>query len=175
MEAVRSRNALLKQFAPDPVLLESFSEQLVKLGNELIRHRRELIPKLSPLARLAYRRPVTKRDVDTLLQFFDQGRKDRGSFDHGIQFALERMLVDPDFLLRIHRDPVQLEVASRLSFFLWSSIPDDRLLSLAERGELTLPDVLHVSYGAVVLGVVAMALASFVAASWWERRRSSLS
>ncbi|TAK97815.1 MAG: DNA replication/repair protein RecF [Verrucomicrobia bacterium] len=56
MQAVRSRNALLKQFAPDPRLLESFSEQLVKLGNELIRHRRELIPKLSPLARLAYRR-----------------------------------------------------------------------------------------------------------------------
>ena len=58
----------------------------------------------------------------------------------GIQFALERLLVDPDFLLRVHRDPVSdLEVASRLSFFLWSSIPDERLLDLAERGQLTKP------------------------------------
>jgi DNA replication and repair protein RecF len=56
MQVVRSRNALLKQFAPDLMSLDSYSEQLVKLGNELIRHRRELIPKLSPLARLAYRR-----------------------------------------------------------------------------------------------------------------------
>jgi mono/diheme cytochrome c family protein len=107
---------------------------------------------LSRVARLAYRRPVTKTDVDTLLQFFDNGRKDGGSFESGIQFALERMLVDPDFLLRIHRDPAQvvaayrmsdLEVASRLSFFLWSSIPDDRLLTLAEHGELTNPATLQ--------------------------------
>jgi hypothetical protein len=100
---------------------------------------------LSRMARLAYRRPVTKADVDTLLQFFDNGRKDGGSFDYGIQFALERMLVDPDFLLRVHRDPAgsksiyrlsDVELASRLSFFLWSSIPDERLLTLAEHGEL---------------------------------------
>jgi mono/diheme cytochrome c family protein len=107
---------------------------------------------LSRIARLAYRRPVTKVDTDTLLQFFDQGRKDGGSFDSGIQFALERMLVDPDFLLRVHRDPVastapsyrmsDLELASRLSFFLWSSIPDDRLLNLAEHGELSSPATL---------------------------------
>jgi DNA replication and repair protein RecF len=56
MQVLRSRNALLKQFSVDPVLLDGYSEQLVQLGNELIRHRRELIPKLSPLARLAYRR-----------------------------------------------------------------------------------------------------------------------
>ena len=107
---------------------------------------------LSKSARLAYRRPVTKADVDTLLKFFDIGREDGGSFDSGIQFALERMLVDPDFLLRVHRDPVastaasyrlsDIELASRLSFFLWSSIPDDRLLTLAERGELTNPAML---------------------------------
>lgn len=111
---------------------------------------------LDRMARLAYRRPVAKADTDTLLQFFDNGRKDGGSFDSGIQFALERMLVDPDFLLRVHRDPAQLkgkevknapasyrmsdvELASRLSFFLWSSIPDDRLLNFAERGELSNP------------------------------------
>ena len=97
---------------------------------------------LSRMARLSYRRPVTKTDVDTLLGFFEQGQRDGGSFDSGIQFALERILVDPDFLLRVSREPSQpagpyrlgnLEVASRLSFFLWGSIPDERLLNLAER------------------------------------------
>src|ERR1700733_7616636 len=84
---------------------------------------------LSKMARLAYRRPTTKADVDTLLQFFDNGKQDGGSFDTGIQFALERMLVDPDFLLRVVRDPAEpkakaepaayrvsdVELASRLS------------------------------------------------------------
>lgn len=122
---------------------------------------------LSRMARLAYRRPVTKADVSTLMEFFTNGRKDT-NFDEGIQFALERMLVDPDFLLRVYKTPVartpggpafqvqaaspaksraayklpDLDVASRLSFFLWSSIPDDQLLTLAERGELTKPAVL---------------------------------
>lgn len=108
---------------------------------------------LSRMARLAYRRPATKADVDTLLEFFDKGRQGGGSFDTGIQFALERMLVDPDFLLRVYRDPAKpsaanyrlsdLELASRLSFFLWSSIPDDHLLALAERGELSKPQNLE--------------------------------
>ena len=96
---------------------------------------------LSRLARRAYRRPVTPRMWTRCSTFFDDGRRDGGSFDAGIQFALERMLVDPDFLLRVHRDPRRaaartaasypmsdLEIASRLSFFLWSSIPDDELL-----------------------------------------------
>jgi cytochrome c5 len=113
---------------------------------------------LSRMARLAYRRPVKKADTDTLLEFFSKGRqdnssKDGGSFDSGIQFALERMLVDPDFLLRVVRDPAKpaqaayplsdVELASRLSFFLWSSIPDDRLLTLAERGQLSNPQTLE--------------------------------
>src|SRR5262245_53445940 len=99
---------------------------------------------LTRIARLAYRRPTTDRDAQTLLEFFDTGLRDGGSFDHGIQFALERVLVDPDFLLRVHRDPsgvasdshrlTDLEIASRLSFFLWSSIPDEHLLFMAERG-----------------------------------------
>ena len=106
---------------------------------------------LSRMARLAYRRPVTKADTDTLLEFFEQGRQG-GGFDNGIQFALERMLVDPDFLLRVVRDPpgkqasyrlTDLELASRLSFFLWNSIPDDRLLTLAERKELSNPQNLE--------------------------------
>ena len=108
---------------------------------------------LSRMARLAYRRPEAAADVTTLLRFFESGRRDGGSFDAGIQFALERMLVDPDFLLRVYRDPPgakqatyrlsDLEIASRLSFFLWSTIPDERLLDLAERGQLSRPQVLE--------------------------------
>ncbi len=107
---------------------------------------------LSRLARLAYRRPVTTQDVQTLSEFFNNGRREGGTFDTGIQFALERLLVDPDFLLRVHRDSKQseaiyrlsdLEIASRLSFFLWSSIPDERLLDLAERGQLSNPQTLE--------------------------------
>jgi hypothetical protein len=107
---------------------------------------------LGRMARLAYRRPAAQADVSTLLEFFKSGRKDGGSFDAGIQFALERLLVDPDFLLRVYRDSKQsesiyrlsdLEVASRLSFFLWSSIPDERLLDLAEHNQLTNPQTLE--------------------------------
>ena len=106
---------------------------------------------LSRMARRAYRRPVTREDTDVLLHFFRMGRKEGGSFDHGIQLGLERVLVDPDFLLRVYREPgvrdpyplSNLEIASRLSFFLWSSIPDEALLRQAERGRLTDPEVLR--------------------------------
>jgi mono/diheme cytochrome c family protein len=113
---------------------------------------------LSRMARLAYRRPVASRDVNALVEFFTAGRQDGGSFEAGIQFALERMLVDPDFLLRVHRAPSpapaggppgapsrldDIEVASRISFFLWASLPDERLLDLAERRELTKPQILE--------------------------------
>jgi hypothetical protein len=112
---------------------------------------------LSRLARRAYRRPATDRDIATLVGFFDTGRKDGGTFDAGIQMALERLLVDPDFLLRVYQDPdtrgarsrpaeayrlSDLEVASRMSFFLWSSIPDQALLKVAESGKLTEPAIL---------------------------------
>lgn len=108
---------------------------------------------VSRMAHRAYRRPVTERQVHTLMEFFREGRKNGKSFDAGIQFALERMLVDPAFLLRVYGDPSaegrrasasgdvyplsDLEVASRLSFFLWGSIPDEELLELAEQGKLT--------------------------------------
>ena len=110
---------------------------------------------LSRLARRAYRRPVSGEDLEPLLEFFETGREEGGSFDHGVQLALERLLVDPEFLLRIHRDPAELadgqtsyelsdlEVASRLSFFLWSSIPDEPLLAAAERGALSEPVMLE--------------------------------
>ena len=108
---------------------------------------------LSTVARRAYRRPVTGDDMATLFEFYEAGRRE-GDFERGIQFALERLLVSPDLLLRIERDPVDavpgtaypvsdLELASRLSFFLWSSLPDDELLGLAEEGTLAEPAVLE--------------------------------
>ena len=139
------------------------------------------------IARRAYRRPVTDADVRTLLEFFETGRHDGGSFDSGIQFALERLLVDPDFLLRVH--PVQasarnalpaarashlsdLEVASQLSFFLWSSIPDDRLLALAERRELTKPATLEMEVRRMLADPRATnALVDNFAAQWLNLRR----
>ncbi|HLG56417.1 MAG TPA: DUF1592 domain-containing protein [Vicinamibacterales bacterium] len=101
---------------------------------------------LSTIARRAYRRQVTSDDVETLLGFYQRARSE-GSFDAGIRAALERLLVSPDFLFRIEADPAgvapgaayrlsDVELASRLSFFLWSSIPDDELLDLATRGQL---------------------------------------
>jgi mono/diheme cytochrome c family protein len=138
---------------------------------------------LSRIARLAYRRPVTKRDVQTLLEFFNTGRHDGGSFDHGIQFALERVLADPDFLLRVHRDPPtpvkaaayrlgDIELASRLSFFLWSTIPDERLLELAERGQLTDPSVLEQQVRRMLADPRSTdALVNDFAAQWLNLRR----
>ena len=107
---------------------------------------------LSTLARRAYRRPATERDLQTLLGFYQAGRNE-GSFDKGVQAAIEAILVDPEFLFRVERDPMNvapgtsyrltdLELASRLSFFLWSSIPDDELLDVATSGKLKDPAVL---------------------------------
>ena len=111
---------------------------------------------LAGLARRAYRRPVTSADVEVLIEFFEMGlvngdgsAASRG-FDSGIELALRRLLVSPEFLVRIEADPTgvasdtpyavtDIELASRLSFFLWSSIPDDELLDLAERGVLSQP------------------------------------
>jgi hypothetical protein len=101
---------------------------------------------LDGLARRAYRRPVTRADVERLLPFYTEARAD-GGFDAGIEAALTRLLVSPSFLFRIERDPggaqpgsvyrvSDVELASRLSFFLWSSIPDDELLEVAAAGKL---------------------------------------
>ncbi len=108
---------------------------------------------LSALARRAFRRPVTRDDVAPLLRFYERGRTE-GGFDLGIRQAIERLLVSPEFLFRIELDPASakpnvayrltdLQLASRLSFFLWSSIPDDELLDLAAGGQLTNPRTLQ--------------------------------
>jgi hypothetical protein len=107
---------------------------------------------LSTLAHRAYRRPVTDDDVQPLLAMYAEGRRE-GGFDVGIERGVQRLLVSPQFLLRVERDPANvppntpyrigdLELASRLSFFLWSSIPDDELLAMAEKSRLHEPPVL---------------------------------
>ncbi len=107
---------------------------------------------VTTLARRAYRRPIHEEEIPSLLIPYEAARN-QGGFEGGIRMALERILVSPDFLFRVEVDPQEtpsgsayrisdVELASRLSFFLWSSIPDDRLLSLAERGQLSEPGIL---------------------------------
>jgi hypothetical protein len=104
------------------------------------------------LARRAYRRPVTSAELQRLVSFYQAGRRE-GTFDTGVQFALQRILASPNFVFRAERAPAaaapgavyrlsDLELASRLSFFLWSSIPDDPLVELAVAGRLKNPAVL---------------------------------
>ncbi len=106
------------------------------------------------LARLAYRRPLDSGEKEALLRAYDGARKQGESFEAGVRAGLTRMLASPNFLYRAETTPESaapgsvhrlsdLELASRLSFFLWSSIPDEALLKLAERGELSQPKVLR--------------------------------
>ena len=131
---------------------------------------------LSTLARRAYRRPATGADVDLLLGFFEEGRAD-GGFDQGIEMAVRRLLVSPEFLLRVERDPAgadpdrpylvsDLELASRLSFFLWSSIPDDPLIEAAARGDLRDPAVLEAQVRRMLADERSATLVTNFAAQW---------
>ncbi|MEE2822117.1 MAG: DUF1592 domain-containing protein [Acidobacteriota bacterium] len=108
---------------------------------------------LSTLARRAYRRALTDEDLHILFDFYETGRREKG-FEAGIGTALERILVGPEFLFRIEPDPEKIppdtayrigdvELATRLSFFLWSSLPDNQLLDLAEQDRLKDPQVLE--------------------------------
>ena len=109
---------------------------------------------LTTLSRRAYRRPVTENDLEAPLSFFQRGRNNGGSFEAGIESALQLILASPEFLVRFEPDPdnvtadapyrvSDLALASRLSFFLWSSIPDDQLLEAAASGKLHEPAVLR--------------------------------
>ena len=135
---------------------------------------------LSVLAHRAYRRPVKDQDLHSLLDIYKEGRgsdKTGGSFEKGIETALQRILVDPEFLFRIERDPgnvppgtayriSDLELASRLSFFLWSSIPDDQLLELAERGRLQDPVILEQETRRMLADPRSKALVENFAGQW---------
>jgi len=133
---------------------------------------------IAGLARRAYRRPVTDADVEPLLNFYRSGRQGpNGSFDKGIQMALRRILADPQFVFRFERDPDDLpagrahrisdfELASRMSFFLWSSIPDEELLTLAEQGKLKNPAVLQQQVKRMLKDARSEALVTNFADQW---------
>jgi hypothetical protein len=135
---------------------------------------------VSTLARRAYRRPVTATDLTSLMQFYRAGRRE-GTFERGIEMALRAMLVSPKFIFRIERDPAgvapgtpyrinDLELASRLSFFLWSSIPDDELLEAASRGRLRKTDELERQVRRMLADPRAEALVSNFAGQWLHIR-----
>ena len=139
---------------------------------------------LSALARRAYRRPVTDEDLQALLGLYEIGRSD-GGFEAGIQLALQRILAGPEFLFRIERDPANIapgsayrisdiELASRLSFFLWSNIPDDELLSLAEQGKLKDPAVLDQQARRMLADSRSNTLISNFAGQWLSLRNMRL-
>jgi len=136
---------------------------------------------LSTLARRAYRRPVTRSDVAALAKFVNLAQAEGQTVEQGIQLALQAMLVSPHFLFRIERDPsptdparvhpiTGVELASRLSYFLWSSMPDDELLGLAEAGKLRAPGVLQAQVKRMLAGPRSAALADNFAGQWLETR-----
>ena len=128
------------------------------------------------LARRAFRRPVTKDDVDSLMPYFEAGKKGTGGFDAGIEQAVAAVLVSPDFLYRAIRTPDKsgtgafplsdLELASRLSFFLWSQGPDDTLLKVATNGELKRPEVLEAQARRMLADPRASSLVRNFALKW---------
>jgi hypothetical protein len=133
------------------------------------------------LAHHAYRRPVTKLDVASLVKFVGIAKAHGQSVEQGVQLALQAMLVSPNFLFHIEHDPSltdptavrnisDVELASRLSYFLWSSMPDDELLGLAEAGKLRAPGVLDAQVKRLLGDPRSSALADNFAAQWLETR-----
>src|SRR6185295_2377667 len=137
---------------------------------------------LTTLAHRAFRRPIVDSDLDLLLGFYKSGRDGGGSFDRGVQMALRRILADPEFVFRFEKDPANLavgsahrvtdiELASRLSFFLWSSIPDDELLTIAEQGKLKDPAVLEKQVRRMLKDPRSQSLATNFAGQWLYLRK----
>ncbi len=137
---------------------------------------------LATLAGRAYRRPPSDDDVSLLMAFYEDARAERDNFDDGIQAAIERLLVDPEFLFRIETDPTgvgadtayqlsDLELASRLSFFLWSSIPDDELIALAVAGQLGHTDVLDRQVDRMLNDPRSRALVENFGGQWLQLRK----
>jgi hypothetical protein len=136
---------------------------------------------LSTLARRAYRRPVTRTEVVALTRFVTLAKSNGQSVEQGIALAMQAMLVSPHFLFHIERDAsptdptavhriTDVELASRLSYFLWNSMPDDRLLSLAERRQLSTPVVLDAEVARMLADPKSSALAENFAGQWLEIR-----
>jgi hypothetical protein len=133
------------------------------------------------LARRAFRRPVGDQDVAAPMRFYHDERANGGDFDRGIHAALTRILMSPSFLFRVEQDPEDadpgavhpvsdIELASRLSFFLWSSIPDEELLELAEQGRLREPGMLRAQVRRMVQDRRAESLVANFTGQWLELR-----
>ena len=131
---------------------------------------------ISTLATHSYREPVSDSDIETLLGFYQEGRN-KGNFETGIEMALRRMLASTQFVFRFERDPAgtapdtnyrigDLDLASRLSFFLWSSIPDDELIHLASQGKLKNPAVLEQQVRRMLADSRSQALVDNFAGQW---------
>jgi hypothetical protein len=138
---------------------------------------------LTMLTRRAYRRPVTDADLRVPMKFYEDARSS-GGFEAGIEMALRAVLVSPEFLFRVEQDPANaapgtayrisdIELASRLSFFLWSSIPDDELLETAIRGELNNPTVLQTQVRRMLADRRSEALVNNFAEQWLYLRNLS--
>lgn len=136
---------------------------------------------LTGLAHRAYRRPVAAADVDPLMRLFKEGKQDGGDFDHGIEMALNGILVSPNFLYRVEDVPAgtphganyaigDLDLASRLSFFLWSSIPDEELLRTAEQKQLHQPAVLKAQVQRMLRDPKSRSLVDNFAGQWLQLR-----
>ena len=135
---------------------------------------------LGSLARRAYRRPVTTADIDKLLTFYTEEREAGNGFESGIEMAVRALLVQPDFLFRIELDPAgaraasyaltDLDLASRLSFFLWSSVPDEELVRLAAAGRLSRPAVLERQVRRMLADPRSRALARSFLPQWLQLR-----
>src|SRR5687767_2117047 len=136
---------------------------------------------ITNLARRAYRRPPTSQEVESLVRFVDLAKTNGQSVEQGVQLAIQAMLVSPNFLFRIERDPdprnpalvhevSPYELASRVSYFLWSSMPDDELMALAESGKLREPAVLEAQVNRMLADPRASAFAANFAGQWLETR-----
>jgi uncharacterized protein DUF1592/uncharacterized protein DUF1588/uncharacterized protein DUF1587/uncharacterized protein DUF1585/uncharacterized protein DUF1595 len=136
---------------------------------------------ITAIGRRAYRRPLEPAELDSLIAFYREGRKNGQSFNAGIEFALRRVLASPSFVFRPERElatvapgvPYRVgdyELASRLSFFLWSSIPDEELLRVAAAGTLSKPDVLHAQVRRMLADPKSSALVENFAGQWLQLR-----
>jgi mono/diheme cytochrome c family protein len=135
----------------------------------------------STLARRAFRRPVVESDVEAPMEFYNTARKDGGNFDAGIRAGVARILASPSFIFRSERDPAtmapgtahrisELELATRMSFFLWSSIPDDELLNLAIANKLREPKTLEAQVRRMILDPRADTLMTEFTGQWLQLR-----
>ncbi len=136
---------------------------------------------VTTLARHAFRRPTTTGDVKTLMEFYQDGRADGGSFDAGVESALQRILADPEFIYREEKEPAgtiagkpyrvgDMALASRLSFLLWSSIPDDELIDVAAQGRLHVPAVLEKQVHRMLADRKSQALITNFTGQWLNTR-----